>query len=510
MKRRSLLAGLTGGLSALAGCNGLGDVAGRQTREPFQVDGTATQRPAPTFASAPPTDPTRTAVSHLGEHHRRLAVVDVDGGPDSLDVRVGFTADGSTNTPPRLWIGATNTFPSAGEFSFPGVVPFGGLVGRTAGDDLSDADTMVERPQLVLVPVMDERFSSVRPTEPSEGCWSAANSIPVDVEGTTVTIESDETVGREYLVLTDPGSDTCLQRGVYRFESAVPNLTFGLSVWDPTAVRAAESVFAGDEDPFAGGPVPSLPDCSPEWFHNARDTGMTAYLTPSQERVRLPGSISVTLSNYGSYPVAPTRVQLYRWHVGRWVPLRPPARIQRSYPALGPGQTVTRSLALGQEAEDIDEAARTVAIPGLRTGRYAVRFGSVDHEVRSSCVAALLELSGETVSLAPTSHVEATEQHDETVVVRSTRRQRGDPFLECIRVDDAAETLLFEQVMQLDGLRNTLSYLRGDDSVAAVYLHTSPRVIGRALGAVGLEQVRTRRFVFEGQAYQVRRTRRGL
>ncbi|WP_267644180.1 hypothetical protein [Haloarchaeobius amylolyticus] len=513
MKRRALLAGLTGSLSALAGCNGLGEVVDRQTREPFRVETTATER-EPQVSASPPTEPSQTAFSLVEGPPRRLAVGDVTDGQDGLSATVGFTGDGSTGTPPRLWVGVTNTFPSGGEFQFPGLVPFDGLVGRRPGDDLSDADTMVERPQLVLVPLRDERFASVRPADPEDGCWLATDAIPTDVDGIEVTIESDQTVGREYLVLTDPGSDTCLQPGVYRFESAVPNLSFGISVWNPEQAQARESVFAGDANPFPGGLVPSLPDCSAAWFHQAREAGAEAFLAPAQERIELPETVDVTLQRYGEGTVRPTRLQLYRRQDERWVPIRPPAGVTRQYDPLTPGWPATRTLALGADAGVLGTGSGTLGLPGLRPGTYAVRFGKVERERGSTCLAALLSLAGGDADLTPTNHVEDTDRDGETYLVLSRRRRPDDPLLECTRVGDTGdrpdETLILEQVMQLDGLRNTLTYLRADDSLSAVYLQTSPRVVQRALGAVGLERARRRRFVFDGTAYQVRRTRRGL
>ncbi|WP_435318004.1 hypothetical protein [Haloarchaeobius sp. TZWSO28] len=473
MRRRSLLTSVTGCLTALAGCNGLGDGSSARTgtREPFSVPTTGsgtTESDAPGLRSR--------AVSTLGDTPVELAIADVGTAADRLGYRVGFTEDGTPKHPPRLSIAATNTGETAATFRFEGVEPFGSYVGtyeaRTTGPDA--ARNASEPPRLLLVPTNDERFDVAWSWE-TEGCWRFPKAFRPPEITESVDLNPGEEVEREYDIVT-PDDGDCLLPGVYRFRDD-RGTTFTVSVWESTRPPASR---------FGDVTVPDLPACATRWFH---ETDGEIFIEPTSESVTTPVPVRFTLHDLSDQRVVPTAVRVFKLRDGEWLSLLPTPAGELPA-ALFPGETETRTLRLGGEPRSIGDRS---ALPGLRSGRYAVFFGAFRDLETVNCVAALFDVTaGSRVRLSPSPFVgtPARDAGTGTLVVAATPAgseslpEDDSATVELSRAPgrDPQATFVLEQVFQRQALRDTLAFLHGDETIDSVRLTTTADAVAQVLG----------------------------
>ncbi|WP_267644182.1 hypothetical protein [Haloarchaeobius amylolyticus] len=505
MRRRTLLAGITGSLSALAGCNGLGeDARGRTgTREPFSVPTT----PDGSAETEDEVDSLRTrAVSTLGDAPVQLAVAGVEAAADSLGYSVGFVADGTPANPPRVRVTATNVGETATTVEFDGVAPFGAHVGTyeapttgpaaPAGGGGNGDEAGSDGPRLLLVPTNDRRFD-VAWSWASAQCWRFPSAFDPPEVTESVELAPGETTDRVYDIVT-PKDAECLVPGVYRFRDDSVDATFVVSVWDPHQPPPSR---------FGDVTVPELPGCATRWFH---ETDGEVFLEPSAEAATTPVPIRYTLYDLGDQRVVPTATRVFRLVDGGWVPLLPPPRSDPPT-ALFPGQTETRTLRVGGDPRAIVD--RT-ALPGLRSGRYAVSFGASRDLETVTCLAALLDVTaGSPVSLSPSPFVGPPARGTEsgTLVVEAAPPGRDSipeadrETVELSRAPgrDPQTTLVLEQVFQRQALRDTLAFIHekqtaSDEPLDRVRLTTTTGAVAQVLG----ESAQSLAVAYDGVTYE--------
>ncbi|WP_439026014.1 hypothetical protein [Haloarchaeobius sp. DT45] len=505
MRRRTLLASVTGSLTALAGCNGFGaGPSGRTgTREPFSVP-TTTRGGTPESG----TSPLRArAVSTLRAPPVELAIAAIATTSDRLRYRVGFTEDGTRKHPPRVWIEATNTGATPTTFQFDGVAPFGAFVGtfeaRTASSTATGSATPAQPPLLLLVPTDDDRFDVAWAWE-TDGCWRLPAAVRAPTATESVALNPGERTGREYDLVTPAGED-CLVPGVYRFRAEDHGATFTVSLWESRPSPTSR---------FSSVAVPDLPACATRWFHDADGD---IYLEPTSESVTTPIPLRVTLYDLSTHRVVPTAVQVFKLVDGAWIPLLPTTGGKRP-DALLPGQSAQRTIRLGVEPGSVH--ARD-ALPGLRTGRYAVHFGTYRDVETTRCVAAVLDVTADPVAVTPSPFVVETTRTGRRLDVETTTAGDDHPSTEesaTIELGrapsaDPSTTFIVEQVFQRQALRDTLANLHDDETLDTVRLTTTARAVAQVLGPAtatgdgdeGPERPLT--FGFDGTVYQVRRVR---
>ncbi|WP_435345659.1 hypothetical protein [Haloarchaeobius sp. HRN-SO-5] len=489
MRRRTALTALTGVLTSLAGCNELADGRSRPT---FGVETTASWGDdTSNYPSQPPADPAVGAVATLGTP-KNVLVLPSNAGVDP-SFTVGFTRGGDEASPVRLWVGLTNTQDWTERFVFDGAVPFDGFVGRPARTGIRrDVRDDEEGPELWLVPRDDPTFDEVRPDAPTDDCWRGRSARTEPPERRFVSLDPGDTVGQEFVLVTPPDAAACLPAGAYRFASERYDFSFVLSVWVRTDRTPPESRFAGASvpSPKRRGEV--------RWFHDARSNDASTYLVPGAERVDAPTVLDCTLHNFGRDAVNTGGVQLFRLEDGRWWQLLAGGFTISDYARIVyPGQAASVTVGLGTDEGD-------EWVPALRPGRYAVQWGVLESGAATAAVVDVADAPA--VELTPTDHVVGTGRRDDTLVVKSSRVEavdlREEATLEVRRTDvDAASRLLLERAVASDGLRNTLSYLDGDETLDAARLTTSSAVVSRAQRAVRNSD----RFSFRGETYVAER-----
>ncbi|WP_267644181.1 hypothetical protein [Haloarchaeobius amylolyticus] len=507
MRRRTLLGSVTGALTALAGCNGFGGgVAETQTRRPFSVatTTTATTGEPGVLDSSRPDRLRPRAVSELGETAIQFAVADVGTAEDHLALRVGFAADATPEHPARLWVEVANRGPIPAEFRFDGSAPVGDLVGsyeaRTNGPTATASGIASGPPRLLLLPADGDRFETDWAAD-NETCWRVADEFSPPADEEHVELYPGERVGRAY-DLVSPATGDCLVPGVYRFREDRYGGTFTVSVWKPDPPP---------ESRFRGTAVPDLPACATHWFHEGE---REVYLEPTSEAVETPVTLRVTLHDLSDQRVVPTAVQVFRLVDGEWVALLPPSREPRPT-ALFPGQTARRTLRLGVEPAFVDSRE---TLPGLRSGRYAVLFGAYRDVETTRCVTAMVQVTGDPVSLTPSDFVTRTSRDGGVLSVEAgptSSAPQPDEDRATIAVGRAPAaapetTFLLEQVFQRQALRDTLAFLHADQRLSRVRLTTTTGAVAEVLGPASAPDTgsgeHTRRgpvtFTFDGATYR--------
>lgn len=183
MKRRAFLGAVAA--TAVAGCTG---VTGDDGTDSTSGDGT-----------------TRTTTDRFGNYfgYNLDDVETADPPADDLSVDVSIVENFTPDHPATLRVAFTNEADEERTFQFGSLVPWDALWGsREEGPG-----------ELLLDP-----NAGVAPDEPGDDCWRATDNVALPAVMRSKTLESGETVSREFSVLATHDSETCHEQGTYRFE----------------------------------------------------------------------------------------------------------------------------------------------------------------------------------------------------------------------------------------------------------------------------------------------------
>jgi hypothetical protein len=533
VRRRALLAGLTGGLAGIAGCQGLGGSDSRDdtyevpTRETSTVPGID-----PSVDSDAPGSLSRAVSARVGpDRNFAIATPPLSDNPGPGRYVVGFTGGPGPSTPAKVWIEFTATADRPREYEFGPSPPFSNYLGVRSGSDGSPIG-------YVLVPTDDRPFpyEDPVPDEPTDGQWTATaplESPDEPIRGRTVELDPGESIAGEYALLAPPGDSITPNRAAYAFEGdeqTAPSLT--VSTWDPGVRDPVSSRFEERS-------VPELPYSAPtRWFHRVDDDDPPVYLTPSRERIDLASFVTVpTVENYTLRSVGVGRRALFKLEEGTWYPIGP-LPIDRATPeflapggsrewevtgrndgesevstgssssatfnSLGEGLYAVAATAYGVPSE-VTEGGPLVLDPG--TAREVSRSGR-------TVLAALFELSGYEAYVFAPDDAELLSREAGTVTVRlgeqsGEDREGGDPaelIVEPATTADPSLKLIAEQVLQLFALRTALANFGFGDEVERVVVLADEETVRRPIEAFG-EGYRIS-FKFEGTAYEAKWRRR--
>jgi len=507
MRRRALLAGLSAGLAAVAGCSGTAD----------SDDGTPTDRPAddptPTGDRTPTDSPdssTDTPTDEPGDNDWDLgaaSIVDLETAnrtyalaplryrdDDGGSVRLRFTSTATSDGPATVEAVLANENPFENTFQLDWLPPFGRPYSDIPYPMVGDRGDFTYRVGLAFAPtenhdLVDEGTTLERD---AEGYWRLGRNVPDVPE--TVRLDPGETVRGEYaLVGRGDGGGRGRPPGIYEFSRAGDG-PVRVTVWETDA-----SGPAGDSR-FAGTSVPALSDeRATAWFHDA-NAGTPTFVRPSVERTALPARVDFTFVNRSRESTSCGHWQFYKLQDGEWFSLGPYVQTAdcRSVRPGGTKRWVLRA-ASGEMAP-----CQAQSFPFLGGGRYAAVAG-YGHATSHS--GALVEFDAPPVSVVPTDDV-TSEREGGTVTATgqpweaapdAEHRSRVQLVLERTAGDgtEPERAFIAEQVMRrrFCGLRNTLAF-DGPD-LDRVVLRTDDRTAGQAVGYDGGSLT----FRYDGQTY---------
>jgi hypothetical protein len=503
MQRRTLLAAL-GATLPTAGCLGSGGPLGGDTPTDAPPN-TRTDPPTDTPATGTPDGGADDDVSPGGDPFD-ASIVDLETAPrtyalsttryrTSGDAEVSMTfADTATaDHPARVVAELHNPLDVEQTFDLGGAPPFGrrtSEIPRQPWERYPTGDHTY-RVELVFAPTADHDMVEDPPAvqRARDGYWRLAGSLaPWGPD--SVRLSPGETVRGEYaLVGRTDGVGRGRPTGVYEF-SRGQDRPVRVAVWNTEEPGPpGDSRFAGESVPPVSG------DTEVAWFHDA-DAATPTYVRPSVERTDLPAEVAFTFVNRAREALGCGHWSLYKRHDGEWFHLGPYVQTADCRMVPPGGAKTWRLHAYPGEGIDCQGAAVYSHLGG---GRYAA-VGGYGHDTASS--GAMVELTGDAVTVVPTDGVSATRAGDRVTVdsPRPTRDGRDPVALTVARADAADRTLIAEQVMQrrFRGLRNTLPFF--ESGVESVTLHTDDAVVGRAIGYDGSSA----RFRFRGDAYEAR------
>lgn len=499
MQRRALLASLSAGLTALAGCStGRGGSPGSSTTAP-----TTGSTPTPTGRSETPTTDEwelgAASIIDLETANRTYALTPPryhsdDGG----SVRTRFASTATAESPATVEATLTNENSFENTFRLDWTPPFGRLtsdIPRPMGGRRGD---YTYRVALLFAPTENHDLVEDAPEleRGADGYWRLARGETAALPE-TVRLEPGETVRGEYaLVGHSEGEGRGRPTGVYEFSRAGEH-PLRVTVWNTDAPGpASDSRFAGTAVPdFAG-------ESTTAWFHDAAAKTPT-FVRPSVERTELPARVEFTFINRSREPTSCGHWNFYKLRDDRWFHLGPFVHMSDCR-VVSPGDTKTRTIrAANGEMAPCDAQS----YPYLGGGRYAAVAG-YGHDTAQS--AALVEFDAPAVTVVPTDDV-TTERTDGSLTATTANwrtapeaehRSRVSVVLE--RAQAADRRLIAEQAMRQRnrGYRNTLAFMEPD--IDRVVLRTDDRIADRA---VGYDDGATR-FQYEGQAYRLTKSSR--
>ncbi|MFC7199318.1 hypothetical protein [Halospeciosus flavus] len=535
--RRALLAALAAGSSSLSGCASLFDLfAGGPSGEgPRSNDGPGrTTRPAETTVHPTPDDPPadgewpdpptderhRThSVTTLEPAGRTLSLFDTtfsvreqSRGPfrdgdrgGRVAVAAAFVRSATDEHPALLRVTLRADWrpafgPDTRTLDLGRVPLFDGhefgpyVLAPTANHDLVDADDVPE----------DERG-------PNGGWrlkWAPDSWLP-----TRVDVARRERIHGEYRVLRGILDTAPLE--TFRTPLASPNG----GDWNGDPLLSLVSWETGAPGPdgrsrFHGQSVDPLPgSMETVWYHDLDPTA-SLFLRPATERADLPARLRFSLVNHSLSTLRlPGTLAVHKRHAEAWYPIAP----------WGPSRWVTPAFVSGTPPGDVHQVERAVfADEGFATGipsttylgagtyAFSLEIGDDGDEganaddavtkgesVPNRRVAALVELTGETVSVVPQTGVSTTREGS-TVTVRTQVAGTDTVTAVVERADDADRVVLAEQVMhgENDVLRNSLPFF--EPGVERVRVVTTPGVVATAVGGKP-----PARFRYRGSAFSL-------
>jgi hypothetical protein len=499
MRRRALLASLTGVAAGLAGCS---FASGQPSDDPANgpKQGPTTRPPSTETPTSPGSD-------DMPEPPETMAsVIDLETGPrtyafapthfrpsDEAAVSLWFDRTATADHPARLRGVLENT----AEYATTIQVEWIPAVGRTYSRNPEGYD---HEARLQLPPTEQNELADRVPdlTRTEAGYWRRSENGPTMPE--TVRLDAGERVELAYAVVGDPG---LADRPTGHYEFRGDDATASIHVWQtdqpgPTATSR-----------FAGQSVPALSEeTSTAWYHDA-DATTAVSLRPAREQVALDGRVAFELVNHSARELSCGHWNLYKLADGEWYHVGPNIHTSDCR-LLAPGGHQEWALrAFNSDAVPCGEHAGAGCGDGLTRGylgggTYAVVAG-YGHPADQS--GALIELVGDSVTLEPAA--EATiDRRGSTVTVQFPEYGDGehppDASFTLSRADGAEERLIAEQVVDSGGfagsgrgLRTALAALDAD--AERVEVRADEHIVDAATD----HDSTSRRFRFRGQAYQV-------
>lgn len=498
MRRRALLASLTGVAAGLAGCS----LGGSRSTDAPETDDPATDGPARDRTETPtPSTPD----DGMPEPPETMAsVVDLETGPRTYAFApTGFRTDDGTAV--SLWFDRTATadhparlrgvLENANDFANTVRVEWIPAVGGTHSRNPEGYD---HEARLHLAPTEENNLAERVPelTRTEAGYWRLRDNGPTMPE--TVRLEAGERVELAYAVVGDPGM-SARPTGHYEFQG--DDAAASVHVWHTDQPGPT----AGSR--FAGRSVPPLSeDGSTDWYHEA-DATTPVSLRPESERLELDGRVEFELVNHSEQRLSCGHWNLYKLVDGEWYHVGPNLHTSDCR-LLAPGRHLRWALrAFNGDAvacEGCGGRRGGLTRGYLGGGTYAVVAGYGHPADRSG---ALLDLVGDPVELAPAADA-TVDRRGATVTVRFPEYGDGehppDATFTLSRADGAGDRLIAEQLMDTGGfgapgrgLRTALTHLDAD--VDRVEVRADEHVVDAATG----HDSTARRFRFRGQAYQV-------
>jgi hypothetical protein len=494
VRRRHLLAALTAGAGALAGCSTFGG----SSDGPETATETPSHRATPTDRPPTGTDtPTATSTEPPGDGEGlgdlgTASIVDLQTvsrtysltplqyrSDDGAAVRMRFASTATADGPATVEATLRNANDFANTFRLEWTPPFGRLRSqnphplgaRHAGDHSYEVG-------LVFAPTPNHDLVDDPPDveRAEDGHWRLAGSqFPEFPERTR--LEPDETVSGEYaLVGRKSGVGDGRPSGAYEFVRAdARNLR--VTVWE------TESPGPDEQSRFAGASVPPLPiETETAWFHEA-DSNTPTFVRPAVEQTALPARVEFTFVNRSREATSCGHWNLYKLRDARWFHVGPAVH-SLGCRSVAPGGATRWPFRM---ANDAMAPARGDghAFPFLGGGRYAAVAG-YGHATHQS--GALFDVDAPTVDVGPTQDV-TTERESDIVTATSERWRKAPKSESRTRTELALERggraehrFIPEQVMQRRnrGLRNTLALASSD--VERVVLRTDDSTASRAVG----------------------------
>lgn len=494
MRRRALLASLTGATASLAGCS----FASGQSTDDSPTNGTEqdpTTSTPPNSSDSDGQEPPETMAS----------VVDLQTGPrtyafvptrfrtaDEAVVSLWFDRTATDNHPARL----RGFLENANDFSNTFRIEWIPAVGRSFSSNPEGHD---HEARLHLAPTEGNDLAEQVPelTQTNVGYWKLGDGNSKMPE--TVRLAAGERVELAYAVV---GDSEMSARPTGRYEFRGDDTTASIHVWH------TEQPGPIAESRFAGRSVPPLSEnMSSGWYHEA-DASTPVSLRPGTERLELDGRIEFQLVNHSAQELSCGHWNLHKLVDDEWYHVGPNIHTSDCR-TLSPGQHHRWALrAFNGDAVACGEysggCGNAITRGYLGGGTYAVVAGYGYPDDQS---AALVELVGDPVELAPAEDVTVT-RRGATVTVEFPEygddKHPQDSTFTLSRTDSAAERLIGEQIMSSDvfassgkELRTALAYLDAD--VDRVEIRADEHIVDAITGYDSTN----RRFRFRGQAYQV-------
>ncbi|WP_135821913.1 hypothetical protein [Halostella litorea] len=214
MKRRALLAGLTG---ALAGCNAGGSDPTTGSTETGTRTTTATSRSTTPTRSETARTTERADPEPVPEEVFSLDYPDRIG--DLLSVSMSFRSRQTAESPARVHVELTNVSGETVTIEYPPTGPVEPWLGHEGGDATL---LFVPDDRQYVAASGDVEKEELIPDEPSrDGCWRSGATVAVAGVAAGTTLVPGGSVDETYTLVADPENEGCLPSGEYGYSGGV-------------------------------------------------------------------------------------------------------------------------------------------------------------------------------------------------------------------------------------------------------------------------------------------------
>lgn len=146
------------------------------------------------------------------ESVENLSVSVPSGSADDFTIDPRIVSGFDSDSPATIRLALTNTG-GRRTVRFASPPPFGG----TASSQGPGRLFLITPDELGANPTGERHYV---PKTPTEECWEAAHVPSYGAVAADRTMESGQTIARDYYVLGDPSDDSCVPDGQYRFDSS--------------------------------------------------------------------------------------------------------------------------------------------------------------------------------------------------------------------------------------------------------------------------------------------------
>lgn len=464
------------------------------TTQPLFADTDHRQLGAASVITQQPTDRTY-ALSPLSYRTRHGALV-----------QLTFTAPATPDHPAHVAATLTNRNDHPTTFDLNMLPPFGQLTSAIpvrpwtpdSHTDLSYRDGLVFAPRQTHALVPDDQ-PAPPVTQTQTGRWQLATDV-ADWLPATIRLTPGETIRGEYAVVSHPDTQQTHQPpGIYQFHRAADNAV-QISVWPTSApgpttpsrfntTTVPPLTTDGDTaDTTSPATTTSTDATAPRrgehWYHRTTPT-TPSYVVPHTEQTALPARLTFTYVNHTDTPAKCGHWQLYKLAAGQWHHIGPFMHTADCR-VVPPGRTKTWTLHAFPEAGLECDAGH--AFPYLGGGRYAVTAGYAAGLDASQTVA-MVDVTGDPVTLTPTADVTHTTPTNQTVTATTDAWRTAptaDRAILTVTTQSEPDTtsttpsntsvrhFIAEQLMRdrHHGLRNALAVLTTTPTATTVRLKT--------------------------------------